>query len=429
VPPRRQHVDIAIQTAEVFEPLLDPMRYKGAYGGRGSGKSQFFADNAIEWALTRPRTRGLFVREHQTSLMQSVKPMHERRIQEVGAGRYFDVQRDRIVTPGGGEFVYHGMANHNAESVKSFENFDFAHVEEAQTFSQRSLTLLTPTIRKPGSEIWFSWNRRDPKDPVDVFFREGRPNAISVRVNYADNPWFPEVLRADMEFDKRRDYDRYLHVWEGAYLKHSAARVFSKWRVGDPSEFLPRSEVDRLFYGGDFGFSVDPAVLLEMYIKGRALYISAEAYGIGVEIDYLPFLFGGCSDPELVKKNAQAWATLEQSKKNAWQGIPGSRRWPCTADSSRPDTISYLNRHGYPLIYPSKKGKGSIEEGVEFIKSFDVVIHPSCTHTIDEFTHYSFKTDPKTEEVLPVLEDAHNHVIDAARYALEKLRRTKIGVH
>src|SRR5262249_12015691 len=149
------------------------------------------------------------------------------------------------------------------------------------------------TIRKAGSEIWFSWNRKDPKDPVDVFFREGRPNAICVKANWSDNPWFPDVLRDDMLFDKRRDYDRYLHVWEGAYLKHSAARVFSKWRVGTPEEFLPRAEIDRLFYGGDFGFSVDPAVLLEMYIRGRALYISAEAYGIGVEVDYLPFLFGG----------------------------------------------------------------------------------------------------------------------------------------
>jgi phage terminase large subunit len=406
------------------------MRYKGAHGGRGSGKSQFFADSAIEWAVMRPGTRGLFVREHQTSLMQSVKPLHERRIQELGVGRYFDPQRDRIVTPGGGEFVYHGMANHNAETVKSFEGFDFAHVEEAQTLSQRSLTLLTPTLRKRGSEVWFSWNRKDPKDPVDVFFREGRPNAICVHANYWHNPWFWDTeLVADMEFDKRRDHDRYMHVWEGAYLKHSSARVFKNWRVGAPEEFKARDQVDRLFYGGDFGFSVDPAVLLEMYIEGRQLFISAEAYGIGVDIDYLPFLFGGCADPALIEKNAQAWATLKQEQKNTWQGIPGSRRWPCTADSSRPDTISYLNKHGYPLVYASKKGKGSVEEGVEFLKTWDIVIHPSCAHAIDEFTYYSFKTDPKTEEVLPVLEDKKNHVIDAGRYALEKLRRSRIGLH
>ncbi len=427
---QRKRDALRVPIARVFTPLLQPIRFKGAKGGRGSGKSRFFANLLVTECILHPGTSALCVREYQTSLMQSVKPLLERVIAERGVGHLFDVQRDVILTPGGGRIVFQGMANHNAESVKSFEGFRIAWVEEAHTLSQRSLTLLLPTIRMKGSQLWFSWNPKDPKDPADALFREGRPSMVCVHANHRDNPWFWETeLVADMEFDKRRDYDRYLHVWEGAYLKHSAARVFTNWRVGDPAEFLPRSEIDRLFYGGDFGFSVDPAVMLEMYIEGRKLYISAEAYGIGVDIDYLPFLFGGCNDPVLQAKNKEAWATLEQSKKIAWQGIPGSRKWPCTADSSRPDTISYLNRHGFPLIYPSKKGKGSIKEGVEFMKTWDIVVHPSCTHAVDEFTHYSFKTDPKTEEVLPVLEDAHNHVIDAGRYALEKLRRSRIGVH
>src|SRR5262245_61359049 len=120
---QRKRAPLRVLVPRVFHPLLPPLRYKGAHGGRGSGKSQFFGRNAIGWAMRQGGTRGLFVREHQTSLMQSVKPLHEKIIQGLGVGRYFDVQRDRIVTPGGGEFVYHGMANHNAESVKSFEGF------------------------------------------------------------------------------------------------------------------------------------------------------------------------------------------------------------------------------------------------------------------------------------------------------------------
>lgn len=398
---RRQITSLDIPTAEAFEPLLAPTRYKGAHGGRGSGKSRFFAGSAIEWALMRPGTRGLFVREHQTSLMQSVKPLHERVLQELGVGRYFDVQRDRIVTPGDGEFVYQGMANHNAESVKSFEGFDFAHVEEAQTLSQRSLTLLTPTIRKPGSEIWFSWNRKSPKDPVDVFFREGRPNARCVQANYWSNPWFPDVLRVDMEFDKRRDIERYLHVWEGHYLKHSEARVFRNWRVGTPEEFAAL-ELHQVLGGADWGYSIDPSVLIEMGVKGRTLYITREAYRIGCEIDHLPALF---------------------------DTIPGSRKLAITADSSRPDTISYMRRCGFSGMRPAQKGPNSVQEGVEFLRSYDIVIHPDCTHTIDEFTHYSYKVDKMTEEVLPILEDKKNHVIDSCRYAVEPLRAPKIGLH
>lgn len=424
---------LTIPTARVYTPLLEPRRFKGAHGGRGSGKSHFFADLAIERAMLQPGTRGLMIREHQTTLRQSVKPLIESKIRAMGLQSYFLVQERLIRTPGGGEFTFQGMANHTADSVKSFEGYDFAWVEEAQSLTQRSLTLLTPTIRKPNSEIWFSWNRRSPTDPVDAFFREHKddPNAVCVQANYYDNPWFPDVLKLEMEWCKRHDPEKYRHVWLGDYQTRSEAVVFQHgrhWRIGDPSEFKPREEVQRFYYGADFGFATDPACMVECYIEGRNLYVTAEVYEVGVEIDYLPFLFGGCSDEQLNRLNLQAFKELKPAQKDRWTGIPGCRFWPIIADSARPETISYLRRHGFQAMQPARKGSGSVEEGIEFLKGFTIVVHPDCRHTIDELTTYSYKIDPKTEEVLPVLVDAKNHAIDSLRYAVERLRKPKLGI-
>ena len=156
-----------------------------------------------------------------------------------------------------------------------------------------------------------------------------------------------------------------------------------------------------------------------------ALYIDYEAYKIGCEIDYLPFLFGGGHDLELRKLNPNAWDTLPESHR-FWAGVPGARTWPMIADSARPETISYLQRHGFPRIVPARKGAGSVEEGIEFLRSYDIVVHPRCQHAIDELGSYCYKTDKLTDEVIPVLEDKKNHVIDSLRYAVEGLRKPAV---
>lgn len=206
-------------TAAVFEPLLHPARYKGAWGGRGSGKSHFFADLMVEAALTKPGFRGVCIREVQKDLNQSAKRLIEDKIQAHGVGAVFDCQKAVTVTPGGGLIVYQGMQDHTADSVKSLEGFDVAWVEEAQTLSARSLTLLRPTIRKPGSELWFSWNPRRKNDPVDVMLRgEDQPTgAVVVRANWSDNPWFPAELEQERLDDLRMKPDQYGHIWEGEY--------------------------------------------------------------------------------------------------------------------------------------------------------------------------------------------------------------------
>jgi phage terminase large subunit len=212
-----------------------------------------------------------------------------------------------------------------------------------------------------------------------------------------------------MEWDRARDPDKYAHVWLGEYERHSESRVFHNWRV---AEFETPDDAAFLF-GGDWGFAADPDVLVRAYIIGRTLYVDWEAYQIGCEIDNTPDLFDqvGCL------------ACRPHAPCNGMgRGHGMARRWEIIADSARPETISYMQRHGYPRVLPAKKGPGSIEEGVQFLKNYDIVVHPRCPHVIDELTTYSFKRNPLTDQILPLLEDKKNHVIDALRYAVEKLR-------
>lgn len=386
---------LTIPTAAVFEPLLSASRYKGVHGGRGSGKSHFMADLLVEHCVWKPGTRWVCIREVQKSLDQSSKRLIEDKITTLKVSG-FTVQESRILTPGDGMILFQGMQNHTAESIKSLEGYDGAWVEEAQSLSQRSLDLLRPTIRKEDSELWFSWNPRTPADPVDALLRGDvrPPDATVVQANYRDNPWFPDVLRREMEWDRARDADKYAHVWLGGYEQHSEARVFRNWRVeafDTPAGVTP-------YYGADWGFSVDPTVLVRCWIQGRTLYVDREVYQVGCEIDHTPALFD----------------TLDGGQ---------ARQWPIVADASDPGINSYMRRHGYGRITAAVKGPGSVEEGVTFLQAYDIVVHPRCVHTIDELTSYRYKTDPLTGKVIPVLRDRKNHVIDALRYAVEPVRR------
>jgi phage terminase large subunit len=385
---------LRIETPRVFAPLLQPARYKGAFGGRGSGKSHAFAELLIERSMLRPGLRAVCVREVQRSLEQSVKRLLDDKLEAFQLGATFRSAKTQIETPGGGLVIFQGMQDHTADSIKSLEGYDVAWVEEAQSLSQRSLDLLRPTIRKPESEIWFSWNPRNDTDPVDAFFRKAKPpDAALVRSSYRDNPWFPDVLRREMEWDRAHDADKYAYVWLGEYEQHSEARVFKNWRV---EEFeTPQGVV--FYFGADWGFAVDPTVLIRCWLSGRRLYVDAEQYAVGCEIDSTPMLFDRLGE-----------------------GM--ARGWRITADSARPETISYMQRHGYPHIEPARKGPGSVEEGVTFLQSYEVIVHPRCQHTIDELTCYRYKSDPLTGRVLPILSDKKNHVIDALRYAVESLR-------
>ena len=199
-----------------LKPLLFPKRYKGAYGGRGGAKSHFFAEQVVFKALEGKRI--VCIREVQNSIKDSVKQLIVDKIEKLGLGQEFDVVESEIRGPKDSLIVFKGMQAYNAANIKSLEGYDVAWVEEAQTFSQYSLDLLRPTLRKDGSELWFSWNPRYKTDPVDAFFRKNPPaDAISVQINWRDNPWFPDVLKREMEHDFEVDADKAEHIWNGAY--------------------------------------------------------------------------------------------------------------------------------------------------------------------------------------------------------------------
>lgn len=365
-------------------------------GGRGGGKSRSIASALVLRAAQKPH-RILCAREIQKSIKDSVKRLLDDEIERAGLRAFFTSTDTEIRGANGSLFLFAGLRT-NVDSVKSMEGITICWIEEAQSVSQASLDVLIPTIRQPSSQLIFSWNPKAATDPVDAMFcgKTMPPRSKLVTVNYDANPWFPEVLRAELEYDKRRDPDKFRHVWQGEYLRNSERRVFKNWRV---EEFeSPRDAVFR--FGADWGFATDPTVLVRCYVEGRSLYVDHEAYAVGVEIVDTPTLF---------------------------LSVPDSERWPIVADSARPETISHMRRNGFPKIMAAVKGPRSLEEGVEWLKSHDIVVHPRCVHLIDELTLYSYKADPLTGAVLPVLDDRDNHVIDALRYACEGARRTQMN--
>jgi phage terminase large subunit len=391
---------VAVEIPEAFDYLFDPplgsVRYRIGHGGRGSAKSHSYASALAIHAAQKP-LRILCGREIQKSIKDSSKRLLDDKIADHGLGDFYESTDTEIRGKNGSLFLFAGLRS-NVDQIKSMEGIDICWLLEANKISQNSWDVLIPTIRKPGSEIWAEYNPDLPTDPVDAMFRgpEGPPPRAIVRhINWEDNPFFPDVLREEMEYCRKRDPDKYLHVWQGQYRRNSESRVFKNWVE---QEFEAPSDATFRF-GADWGFSIDPTVLVRCYLDGRKLYIDHEAYMRGCEIDQTPELF---------------------------DHVPGARRWIITADSARPETISYLRRNGFKIM-PAIKGARSLEEGVEFLQSYDIIVHPRCVHTIEELMHYSYKVDDLTGQVIPVLADKDNHVIDALRYALEGVRRAGSG--
>jgi phage terminase large subunit len=223
---------LKIKTAKVFKPLLAPSRYKGGWGGRGSGKSHFFAEAMVEAHYQNRGETSVCIREIQKSIAKSSKALIEYKIKSLGLGESdgFKAFNDVIQTPGDGAIIFQGMQDHTSGSLKSLFGMRRAWVEEAQTLSSTSLQLLKPTIREDGSELWFSWNARRKTDPVDAMFRgdEIPTGAAIVKANYSDNPWFPDVLEQERLDDLRINPDQYPHIWEGEYLSVMVGAYFAR---------------------------------------------------------------------------------------------------------------------------------------------------------------------------------------------------------
>jgi phage terminase large subunit len=285
---------LRIPTAPVFRSLLEDARYKGAYGGRGSGKSHFFGELMVEECLRVPGTLAACIREVQKSLMQSSKRLIESKIDSLGGGEQFKILHDRIVTPGDGLIIFQGMQDATAESIKSLEGFRIAWIEEAQTLSQRSLSLLRPTIRVNGSQIWANWNPRRKSDAIDDFLRGKKPDdAIVVKANWRDNPWFPDVLDQERRLDQEIYPERYSHIWEGDYAKAFQGAYFARHleearqqgRFGHVA-VDPVLPVKAFFDIGGAGHSSDAMAIWIVQFVGREIRLLDYIEGVGQPLAY-----------------------------------------------------------------------------------------------------------------------------------------------
>lgn len=371
-----------------FNVLYSPARYKVFYGGRGGAKSWSIARALVKLAAEKP-LRILCTREFQSSINDSVYRLICDQITAAGLSEFFTVTQSSITSTVGAQFIFKGLRR-SIQEIKSTEGIDICWVEEAQTISNSSWEILIPTIRRESSEIWISFNPEAEKDPTyQRFIINPPPSAVVVKVGWEDNPHLPATLEAERLYMLEVDPEAYEHVWGGNCRTISDAVIFrNRFEIGDFDEPPPGT---RFYYGADWGFSVDPTALVRCWIDGDYLKIDQEAYGVGVELDTLPELF---------------------------DGVPGARDWPILADSSRPETISHVKRRGFNVA-GAPKWPGSVEDGIAVLKGFrKIIIHERCKRTAEEFRLYSYKTDPLTNEVLPIIIDKHNHCIDAARYAL-----------
>jgi len=394
-------VNLPKKIRKMFNVDRGDVRYRAAYGGRGSGKSFNFALIAAIMGYIEP-LRILCTREFQASIKTSFHAEVKNAILSkpwLAAG--YDIGVDYIKGKNGTEFIFRGL-RHNMSSIKSMAHIDICIIEEAEDIPETSWLELEPTIRAKKSEIWAIWNPKKDNSPVDKRFVKHPPaNAIVVKMDYHDNPWFPKVL----EDQRLRDRDTmspgmYRHVWEGHYLKEDDSNVFcNKWEIGD---FKPTFEWDGPYFGLDWGFAQDPTACVKVWVYDRKLWVEYEAVKVGLELD---------STANFIKNL-----------------IPNIERYVIRADSARPESISYIKRHGLSRIVAAEKGKGSVEDGIAFMKSFDkIVLHSRCVETQQEFELYSYKVDRLTGDIMPDIIDRNNHCIDAIRYALEPaMKRQKI---
>ena len=378
-----------------------PARFRGAYGGRGSAKTRTFAlMTAVRGYMAAESGQSgviLCAREHLNSLDESSLEEVKQAIRSVPwLDDYYEIgekyvrTKNRLVS-----YVFAGLRT-NLDSIKSKARILIAWIDEGEQVSEVAYQKLLPTVREEGSEVWITWNRERDGSPTDVRFIKNPPAGAKIaEVNYPDNPWFPSALEAQRQEDQRRlDPATYAWIWEGAYLENSDAQVFhGKIAVED---FEPGAHWQGPYYGGDFGFSQDPTAAVEIWIHGDDLYIHREAFKVGLEPD-----------------DTAAYVCAK---------IPGFDKEVSRWDSARPESISHLKRHGLPRCQAVKKWSGSVEDGIQFLRSFRrIVIHTRCDNMRKEARMYSYKVDRLTGDVTSKVEDKHNHGWDAVRYAVQPM--------
>jgi phage terminase large subunit len=398
-----------IPTAAVFEPLYQPARYKAAWGGRGSGKSHDRAGALIDDSLYERGLLSVCIREVQKSLKDSAKRLIEKKLSDFGLGEAdgFKVFADRIETPGDGVVIFQGMQDHTADSIKSLEGFKRAWVEEAQTLSARSLDLLRPTIRAPGSELWFTWNPRLKNDPVDAMFRAGTPptNSIVVKANWNDNPWFPAELQQERLDCQRDNPDQYEHIWEGGYVTIASGAYFARHLT----EAKAKGHIGRVEF--------DPLMTVRLFVDIGGTGARADAFAmwpaqfIGREIRVRDY-YEAVGQPLAAHLNWLRSKGYTPDRAEFWLPHDG-------ASNDKVFSVSYesaLRDAGYSVTVVPNQGKGAAAARIEAARRmFPMVWFDEETTEAgrDALGWYHEKKDDKRNLGLGPEHDWSSHAADA----------------
>lgn len=407
-------MELEIQTARVFAPLLEPARYKGAHGGRGSGKSHFFAERAIEDCLAAPGEIGMgmrvvCIREVQKTLKESSKRLIEDKLRafSLGEAQGFKVFNEVIQTPGDGLIAFQGMQDHNAESIKSLEGFGRAWVEEAQTLSSRSLELLKPTIRTEGSEIWFSWNPRRKSDAVDALMRgENRPTgAVVVQANWKDNPKFPKVLEQERLDCLRLKPEQYDHIWGGGYATVLEGAYFAK----DLAEAKQQNRIGRV--------GPDPLMKFRAFVDIGGTGSKSDAFAmwiaqfVGKEVRILDY-YEVVGQPLSAHLHWLRFKGYDSTKTSIWlphDGGTNDRVYDVSFESA-------FRQAGYTVEVVPNQGRGAAKNRIEAARR----MFPSCWFNkdttqpgLDALGWYHEKKDEQRNVGLGPEHDWSSHGADA----------------
>lgn len=390
--------EVVYDTADWAQLLDEKYKYIFIKGGRKSGKSHEAANYVVNRSLQNPDLSIACIRQVQKAIKNSSKKIVEDKIRLFGVQSTYDIVQSEIRNKyGSGIFAFEGLQDHTADSIKSLENFKLAWVEEAHSIKTYSLKMLYPTIRGKGAQIVFTWNPDQPDDAIEKFAESYKdsPRALHIHVNYNQNPFLSDDDKESIEHDRIHNPLDFDWMYLGGYNTRSDVRIFHNWIV---EECEPTFD-DVCYYGLDFGFAKDPCALIRCWIRDRQIFVDYAEHGVGIEVDHMP-------------------AFLES--------VPDVKAHSVTADSARPEIISYLNRRGY-RVKPSIKGADSVMTGIDFLRGFQIVVHPRCDLLQKELRLYSYQTDKAGEILGKKPEDKNNHCIDALRYAVECMITNRTG--
>ena len=373
------------------------LQYYVISGGRGKGATWSIARYLVNEALSSKKFI-MCAREVQTSIRYSSKKSIEDTIEALGLRQFFKFMKlETICKLNGSKFIYNGISDMTAGSIKGLESADIVWVAESQNISSKSLKILLPTVRVEGSHILFDINPESDDDPVYNYFivNEDKVDGLKVlKCSYKDNPWFTRELESCRINDKRvLSTEDYNWIWEGHTRRYSNAQIFKDYYSIEDYDALVPFDKRKYFYGVDWGYAKDPTVCIRMFFYEGYLFIDGESRQVECGLDNTPELF------DKVMLDRRDW---------------------CKADSARPETIDYMNKRGFRIV-PAKKGNNSIGDGILRLKRYrNIIVHKQrCPDTAKEFDKYSWKVNKQTEEIIKIPADKFNHSIDAIRYGTE----------